>query len=87
MLQYLITKLNYKLKSSLNNSIIGYKLYYSGRSSKKLRNFPIVWSDGFLGLSNAAVPLNYTQAALWTKKGIVGLKIWLLKKNKQNEIF
>tara|TARA_R110002050_G_scaffold77851_1_gene166074 strand:+ start:13412 stop:13753 length:342 start_codon:yes stop_codon:yes gene_type:complete len=63
MLQYLITKLNYKLRSSSNN-IIGYKLYYAGRTSKKLRNFPVVWSNGFLGLSNAAVPLDYTQIAL-----------------------
>ena len=39
MVKYLITKLNYKLKSLPN--VLGYKIYYSGRSSKKLRNFPM----------------------------------------------
>lgn len=58
-----------------HGSVLGYKLYFSGRYAKKLRNMPETIQQGQLALSTASIPLSYYQINILTRIGIVGLKI------------
>lgn len=58
-----------------HGNVLGYKLYFSGRYAKKLRNMPETYQQGQLALSTASVPLSYYQIHILTRIGIIGLKI------------
>lgn len=65
------------LKYLFHNSkvVLGYKMYFSGRYAKKLRNFAETYQTGRLSLSTSNFPLDYFQMAILTRIGIVGLKV------------
>ena len=69
-----------------HSQIVGYKFHYAGRYTKKLRNMPSTTAKGCLALSIRNIPLNYYQCSILTKQGLIGLKVWLLKKKYFNEI-
>jgi hypothetical protein len=68
-------------------SIVGLKIGFFGRYEKRLRNKK-VWRDiGVIAPTNINTPLSSQNFALLLKQGLCGVKMFILFKTYQNEIF
>jgi hypothetical protein len=82
---YMIYNVFSVLKSKkYNPNFIGFRFYIHGKVAGKMKTKPIKFKFGNIKLKSLSTKIDYSEQTITTKFGLIGLKLWLVYRNEED---